>query len=123
MTRSLLLAAVVVATTATVAAAASLGGVAGGAVGSGDAPIAACDTGFTVSYTTLGGNVTAVTVGDIAAACAGGALRVTVTDAGGASIAAGGPQTLGAGASASVSVAPQPPAEDTTGVGISIVGP
>ena len=123
MKRSLLLATVVVVTTATVAAASSLGGVAGDSMGAGDAPIAACDTGFTVSYTTSGGNVTAVTVGDIAAACAGGVLRVTVKNSTGASIAAGGPQTLAAGASATASVAPQPVAEDVTGVDISIVGP
>lgn len=122
MKRSLLLAIVAVATTATVATASSLGGVAGGTVGAGDAPIAACDTGFTVSYTTSGGNVTAVTVGDIAAACAGGVLRVTVKNSTGASIAAGGPQTL-SGASDTISVAPQPAAEDVTGVDISIVGP
>ena len=123
MKRSLLLAALALAATATVAAAASLGGVGGGAVGAGDATVAACDNGFTVSYTTVGGNVTAVTVGDIAAACAGGSLRVTVTDAGGSSIAAGGPQTLTADDSTTVSVSPQPLAEDAAAVDISIVGP
>lgn len=123
MKRALLLAVLALAATATVAAASSLGGVGGGAVGAGDAPIAACDNGFTVSYTTVGGNVTAVTVGDIAAACAGGSLRLTVKDAGGASIAAGGPQTLAAAASTTVSVSPHPLAETATAVDISIVGP
>ena len=123
MKRALLLAALVLAATATVAAASSLGGVGGGAVGAGDAQIAACDDGFTVSYTTEGGTITAVTVGDIAAACTGGSLRLAVTDAGGASIAAGGPQTLAATAEAAVTVSPQPLAEDAAAVSISIVGP
>ena len=123
MKRSLLLAALALAATATVAAAASLGGVGGGAVGAGDAPVAACDDGFTVSYTTVGGNVTAVIVGGIAAACAGGSLRLTVRDAGGAGIATGGPQTLAADASTTVSVSPQPLAEGPAAVDISIVGP
>jgi|SRR5688500_8939692 hypothetical protein len=122
MKRSLL-AILAVAATATIAAAASLGGITDGGLGAGEAQIAACDAGFTVSYTTLGGNVTAVAVGDIASACTGGVLRVTVTDADGASIAAGGPETVGAGTTATVAVSPQPPAESVTGVDISIVGP
>ncbi|MGI9113143.1 MAG: hypothetical protein ACR2GT_13275 [Gaiellaceae bacterium] len=115
---------------ASVAAAASLGGVGSSALGAGDGPIAVCDPdGFTVAYTTSAGNVTAVTVGGIAdPGCEGGALSVTVTDAGGTGIASGGPQTIpidgdAVDDSVAVPVSPQPLAENPSAVEIAIAGP
>ena len=115
---------------ASVAAAASLGGVGSPALSAGDGAIAACDPdGFTVAYTTSAGNVTAVTVGGIAdPGCEGGALSVTVTDAGGVGLAGGGPQTIPVDGdsvdnSLAVSVSPQPLAESPAAVEIAIVGP
>jgi hypothetical protein len=113
-----------------VASASALGGISSAQVGAGDAPITPCDsTGFTLDYTTVGGNVTAVTVNDIAdPSCEGGALSVTLTNAGGASIASGGPQAIvtdGDSAENSVllSVSPNPAAEQVSGYHISLVGP
>jgi hypothetical protein len=113
-----------------VAAAATLGSVSGPALSAGDGAIAACDAdGFTTAYTTASGNVTAVTVGGIAdPGCEGASLSVTVTDATGASIASGGPQTIPVDGDAidgvvSVSVSPNPPAEAPTAIEIVIAGP
>ena len=120
---------------ATAAAAASVAIAAGFGVvtmriGTGDATVVPCDTnGFTLSYTTSHGNLTAVTVGGIAdPACEGGSLAVTVTGSAGASITAGGPQTIPAdGDSAdnavTVSTSPQPSATQVAGYHVSITGP
>ncbi len=111
------------------ASAASLGGISG-TVGAGNAAIPSCDTtGVTVTYTTSGGNVTAVTVGGLAdPGCEGGDLSLTLTNASGDSIASGGPQTIPtdgdtAENSVTVSVAPTPAAENVAGYHVSIVGP
>jgi hypothetical protein len=113
-----------------VASAAALGGISSGHVGAGDAPITACDaTGFTLAYTTVGGNVTAVTVNGIAdPGCEGGELSLTLTNTGGASIASGGPQAITsdgdtAANSVVLSVSPNPAAEQVSGYHISLVGP
>lgn len=111
------------------ASAASLGGVSG-QVAAGNAAITACDaTGVTVTYTTSGGNVTAVTVGGLAdPACEGGELSVTLTNAAGESIASGGPQTIPTDGdttdnSVTVSVSPNPAAEQVAAYHVAIVGP
>jgi hypothetical protein len=115
---------------ASLASAAALGGVSSGRVGAGDAAIAACDAnGFTVSYTTVGGNVTAATVADIAdPGCEGGDLSVTVTNGAGDSIASGGPSSIPTDGDTSpnsltLSVSPQPTAEQVAGVHVAVVGP
>jgi hypothetical protein len=115
---------------ASLASAAALGGVNSDRVGAGDAAIAACDAnGFTVSYTTVGGNVTAATVADIAdPGCEGGDLSVTVTNSAGNSIASGGPSSIPTDGDTSpnsltVSVSPQPAAEQVAGVHVAVVGP
>jgi hypothetical protein len=115
---------------ASLASAAALGGVSSGRVGAGDAAIAACDAnGFTVSYTTVGGNVTAATVADIAdPGCEGGDLSVTVTNGAGDSIASGGPSSIPTDGDTSpnsltLSVSPQPMAEQVAGVHVAVVGP
>jgi hypothetical protein len=112
------------------ASAASLGSISTGNIGAGNAAIPTCDTtGVSVSYTTTAGNVTAVTVGGLAdPGCEGGDLSVTLTNAGGDSIASGGPQTIGtdgdtADNSVNVSVSPNPAAQNVAGYHVSIAGP
>jgi hypothetical protein len=95
-------------------------------LGGGNSSIVACDgDGFTPSYTTSRGNVTSITVSGIAQpACGGGILRVSVTNSSGASITAGGPQTISTGAtSVTVSVTPQPSATQVAGIQIVVEGP
>jgi hypothetical protein len=111
------------------ASAAALGGISG-AVGAGDAPVATCDAdGFTLAYTTSGGDVTAVTVSGIAdPGCEGGDLSVTLTNTDGDSIASGGPQAVPVDgdtveSSVTVPVAPNPAAEQVSGYHVSLVGP
>jgi hypothetical protein len=115
---------------ASLASAATLGGSTSDRVAAGDAAIPACDAnGFSVTYTTSGGNVTAATVADIAdPGCEGGDLSVTVTDSTGASIASGGPSSIPTDGdtnpnSLTVSVSPQPAAEQVAGVQVAVVGP
>ena len=112
------------------ASAAALGGVNTGRVGAGNAALVACDAnGFTVTYTTVGGNVTAANVADIAdPGCEGGDLSVTVTNSAGDSIASGGPSSIPTDGDTSpnslaVSVSPQPTAEQVAGVHVAVVGP
>ena len=89
----------------------------------------ACDTSFSVAYTTSAGAVTNVTVGDISdPACEGGSLSLTLTGSTGASIASGGPQVIPSDADAdpdslAVAVSPQPVADQVAGVRIAITGP
>jgi hypothetical protein len=105
------------------ASASALRGVSSTSAGSGSAPVSACDTdGFTISYTTTGGNVTSVGVGGIAPACNGGNLRLTVVDGARTTVATGGPVTV-SGTSEVVSVSPNPPGATPAGVDVSIAGP
>jgi hypothetical protein len=112
------------------ASAASLGGAAAQAIGAGAAAVDPCDTdGFTATYTTSGGNVTHVTIGGIAdPGCEGGSLRVTLTDADGASLASSGPATIATDADTSpnslqLAVSPQPAAGGVGKAHVSISGP
>ena len=76
------------------ATAASLGGINNNELGADDAVVASCDTnGVTTSYSTsynttgtAGYKVGNVTVGSIADACDGQAMRVTLTGSGGTSL-------------------------------------
>ena len=111
------------------ASAASLGGMSG-SLAAGNAAIPACDTtGVTVGYTTSAGNVTAVTVSGLAdPGCEGGSLSVTLTNAAGDSIASGGPETVPtdgdtADNSLTVSVTPNPAAENVASYHVAIAGP
>lgn len=122
--------AVATAASACVASAASLGGVASARVGNAGVAVGKCDTnGVTATYTTSGGNITAVTVAGLAdPACEGGVFSLTVADGTGASIASGGPQAVAADGDAVdnsvvLAVSPQPPAEAAAAVHVSIVGP
>ncbi|MGH3006810.1 MAG: hypothetical protein ACRDOS_13125 [Gaiellaceae bacterium] len=116
--------------TAGLASAAALGGISSDHVSAGNAAIAACDgNGFSVSYTTVGGNVTAATVADIADPdCEGGNVSITITDSAGDGIASGGPSSIPTDGDTSpnsltVSVSPQPAAEQVAGVHVAVVGP
>ena len=126
-----------VATAAAIAAAvvvpafaASLGGLSAGQLGAGDAVVSACDSdGFSVSYTTSSGNVTAVNVSGIAdPGCEGGDLSVTLADASGAAVGSGGPQTVAADGdttdnSMTVTLSPTPAASVVTAVHVVVAGP
>lgn len=93
-----------------------------GTLGAGDNSVAACDTSFGTTYTTVSGNVTAVDVTGIAPECVGGALSVTLTDSAGTALGSGGPATV-SGASTNVSIAGGPDGDVVAGIRISIEGP
>jgi hypothetical protein len=89
-----------------------------------------CDEdGFTYAFATSGGNVTGVTVGDIAdPGCEGGVLRVTLTSAGGSAVAAAGPAALPADGDTAanaftLSTDSQPAAGAVSGVRAVVEGP
>jgi len=110
--------------------AATLGGLGADALGAGAAAVAACDTdGFTVTYTTSAGVVTAVNLGGIAdPACEGGLLSLVLADTSGASVGVGGPTTVptdgDAGDNAmTVAVSPTPAAAVVTAIHVVITGP
>ena len=93
-----------------------------GKVGGGSASVGRCDAdGFTTNFTTSGGRITSVTVGGIAAGCAGGSLRVTITQ-GNASAATGGPLTISS-STHTVSVTGAPNAWEVDGFKAVVVGP
>ena len=122
-------AAAVTAATASAAVGGTLG-VSSGRVGANDLAVPSCDAnGFSYAFTTSRGNVTSVTVDDIAdPGCESGILRLTLTDAGGASIASGGPLTVPTDGdvtanSLAVTVSPQPAAGQVVGVEVMLEGP
>jgi hypothetical protein len=123
------LVAALAATTAT-AFAAGLGGFAAGDLSGASSAVVGCDTdGFTTTYTTSSGSVTAVTVGGIAdPACEGGSLSVTLVDSSNAAVGSGGPQTIPTDPdttvnSVTVTLNPQPPTTQVAAVHVSITGP
>lgn len=130
MTRTILLAlALTTAATASWAAAAGLGGVTSGGLAAGSTTVTACDAdGVGVTYTTTGGNVRSATVSGIAdPGCEGAQLSVTLTSAG-ASIGSAGPQVVPTDAgtvdnAVTLSVSPQPAAEQVDGFRVSMIGP
>jgi hypothetical protein len=93
-----------------------------GSLGAGSNSVAACDTSFGATYTTVSGNVTAVNVTGIAPECAGGALSVTLTNSGGTALGSGGPTTI-SGTSANVTTSGGADGDLVTGLRISIEGP
>jgi len=105
-----------------VGSAAGLGGVSAARLGAGRVGVLGCDTdGVSTSYTTSGGRVTTVTVGGLAAGCAGAALSLTLSNTSNAALGTGGGTV--AGGSLAVSIAAQPDAAAVTGVHIVIQGP
>lgn len=108
---------------AVTASAASLGGISANRLTSGSAAITSCDAdGVTMTYTLSSGVVQSMTVNDVAAACANGAMRAVLVNASGTSIGAAGPTTV-TGTSVTLTLSPQPLANTVEGVHISIVGP
>jgi len=111
------------------ASAASLGGLDPDRLTAGQATVAACDGAVSLSYATQGGNVTSVTIGGIAdPACEGGALSVQALDSSNASISSAGPATVATDAdtadnSLTLSLSPQPNAEQVSATAVSITGP
>lgn len=102
--------------------AAGLGGLGASSLGAGASPVVSCDgNGVTVTYIG-GGNITAVTVSDIAAGCVGGQMSLTLANTGGASIGAGGPVAV-TGGSHNVPVNPQPVASSVAAIHVVIAGP
>jgi hypothetical protein len=113
----------VVLAASTFASAASLSGVNSADLAAGTSAVETCDPGgVTVAYTVILGLVTQVTVGDIAPACAGGILKVTLANAAGSSIGAGGPGTIG-GSSEVLELNPQPLALLVAATHVVIEGP
>lgn len=113
---------------ATFASAASLGGLEAAALGAGDGAIPRCDAAVGIGPATSGGNVVTVAVNDVADACEGGDLSVTLTDSGGSVVASGGPTAIPVDGDALpstvvVAVTPNPPAEQVVSGHVSVVGP
>ena len=122
--------AVALATAAVVPAFAASLGLSSDRLGAGAAVVSACDAdGFTVSYTTSGGNVTSVGVGGIAdPGCEGGSLQVTLANASGTSVGAGGPQAVPTDGDTTanamtVALSPTPAAGVVTAVHVVVTGP
>lgn len=112
---------------AATAAAAAMLPLSAGTVGGGAAAVAPCDPdGFTIAYTTSGGNVTAVTVGGVKEpGCAGGRLAVALVSASGAAVGSG-TAVVPSGAdpgSVGVSISPSPSASAVAGYRVTISGP
>lgn len=95
-------------------------------VGAGTAAVSACDTdGFTLRHTVdTSGRLTVVTVGSMAAACAGGTIRLTATN-GTTSIGAGTASLPSSGftGSATVTLSPQPLSAAVTAIYLAVDGP
>jgi hypothetical protein len=99
-------------------------------VAAGTGTIVPCDSdGFSVVYTTSGGNVVSATVGGIAdPGCEGGMVSLTLTNSGGAAIASGGPQAVPTDGDTSpnsvvISMSSTPAAELVAGFRIVVTGP
>jgi len=95
-------------------------------LGGATATVASCDSdGFTFRHTVdTSGTITTVTVSAIAAACAGGTLRLTLTN-GTASVASGTASLPSSGFSGSVAVAVSPAVSSSsvTAVYAAVEGP
>jgi hypothetical protein len=99
-------------------------------LGAGNATVAACDAnGFTSTYTTSRGKVTAVTIAGIAdPGCEGGTVRLTVTDSSGAALTSAGPQVVPTDGdtldnSVTLTTSSQPSASQVAGIHVVIEGP
>jgi hypothetical protein len=102
------------------ASAASLGGVVSSSLGAGDAVVPRCDDAVSAVLVVTEETITAVTVSDLAPACAGGQLSLVVT-ASGTELTRGGPVPV-TGPSETVPVTPVSGLE-ATDVRIVVVGP
>ena len=103
------------------AAAATLGPLGSTSLGAGSANVTSCDSdGVQSDYTIEEDVVTAVTISGIHANCLDGSLSVALTDAGG--LAVGTASDVVEGPSLVLYVAPQPAAEEVTGIHVAITG-
>lgn len=91
-------------------------------LGAASTAVAQCDTdGFTVVQNLTGANVVSVTVGQIAAACAAGTLRVTLNN--GTANSSGSATVPGGGGSMTVPLGSAVAADDAGQVDVAISGP
>jgi hypothetical protein len=95
----------------------------GSSIAAGSATVAHCDTAVSATLGVTGGSASTVTISDIAAACAGGSLRATLTQ-GGAPVATLATATVPAGGGTMTLAVPTPqPASSTvTDVRVVVVG-
>jgi hypothetical protein len=103
--------------------AASLGGASAAPLGAGQAVVAACDdtSAWTFEAVVAGGSVTAVEIGEVDDACAGGELDLVVTD--GSTVTGDGTVTVPTGGTVTVPVDEEPAEADATEVHVVVVGP
>lgn len=100
------------------------------AVAAGSASVQSCDAGgFTYAFSTFRGNLTGVTVGDIAdPACEGGTLHTTLRDAGGTVVATAGPLVVptdgdSVANSMTLATSAQPAASTVSAIDVNVSGP
>src|SRR5688500_14987219 len=123
MVRAALILIVLAAVAASVPGFATTVGLTPDTLGNGNAGVSTCDTSFTYTYTTSGGNVTSVDVGGIAdPACVGGQLTLSLTNGSGTRLGGGGPVTIPGGGSVSVPTT-SVDGELVGGARVAIVGP
>ena len=118
--------AVLVAVIATETAAASALPTTPAPLAGGSATVSSCDSdGFTYRYSVnTSGQVTSVVVGSVSSTCAGGVLRLTLTN-GSTSVGSGSASLPSSGftGSATISVSPTPLSSGVTALYIAIEGP
>ena len=91
-------------------------------LGTSSTAVAQCDTdGFDVVQNLSGSNVVSVTVSQIAAACAGGTLSVTLDN--GSTSSSGSATVPGGGGSMTVSLSSAVAADDAGEIDVSVSGP
>jgi hypothetical protein len=91
-------------------------------LGAANTAVAKCDTdGVTVLQVLTANNVTSVTIGGIASACAGGTLSVTVNN--GTTNSTGSAAVPGGGGSMTVALAAGVAMKDSDQIDVSITGP
>ena len=106
-----------------VASAAALNGVDANDLAVGASTVLACDPdGVTLTQVTAGSTVTDLSIAGIDAACVGGELHVTLSDAGGTAVATAGPITI-AGATEVIAVSPTVDTTAFVNHHLRIVGP
>ena len=104
------------------AAAASLV-VDGASLASGSDAVEACDDDFHFAFNINDGEITQVTVSDIASLCGGGALSITLTDESNAVVGSGSGTVPPGGGSLAVSISPHPATSSVYHEHVAIVGP
>jgi hypothetical protein len=104
------------------AAAASLV-VDGASLASGSDAVEACDNDFHFAFTVSDGEVTHVTIDDIASPCGGGELSITLTDESNAVVGSGSGTVASGSSSLTVPISPHPSVSSVYHEHVAIVGP